>query len=78
LEQESSPRHSPHDLLRLVRQSLSDIGNALGNRFVRNRHITPYRLQQFFASDQSALTLNQTTQDLKRLWAQVDLNTAPE
>jgi len=73
LKEEASFGHGADDFLGFVRKGLSDLGNALGDGFVGYRHVTPNRLQQLFASYQSAVVLSQVPHHLERFRAEFDL-----
>ena len=78
LEEESPPGDRLNDLLRIVRQGLSDLGDALGNGFVGDRDVSPHRLHEFLASDQASLGLDEIPQHLVGLGADFDLASPAE
>jgi len=78
LEKEPSPGDGSNDLLRIVSERLSDVGDALRDRFVRDRDIPPYSLQELLAGDQAAGALYEIPQHLKGFWAEFDLARAAQ
>jgi hypothetical protein len=71
-EHVTTPRHCTNDLLRIVIQGLSDVCDALGQRFVGHDNVRPDRAQQFFAGDETARPLGKIAENLKRFWPKLD------